>query len=50
MDTGTKATGRKPITSKLVCCVHKVQGMYLAPGEGRHTRENVDLGVRQNAL
>ena len=26
VDTGTKATDRKPITSKLVCGVHKVQG------------------------
>ena len=26
MDTGTKATDRKPNTSKLVCDVHKVQG------------------------
>ena len=40
MDTGTKATDRKPITSKLVCGVHKVQGYLLSwvctlpPGEG----------------
>ena len=26
VDTGTKATDRKPITSKLVCGGHKVQG------------------------
>ena len=49
MDSGTKATDRKPIISKLVGSrVAAILGMYLATGEGRPTRENVDFAVRQN--